>query len=52
MKFNPYFFFGSAVIASILLISFGAPVFPVTAGCVMAGAFTWIKTARRTSHRR
>jgi hypothetical protein len=52
MKITPYFFFSSALIASILLISYGAPIFPVLAGCLFAGVFTWVKLMRRTAHRR
>jgi hypothetical protein len=52
MKVTPYFFFGSALIASILLVSFGAPIVPVLAGCLLAGLFTWLKFVRRAAHRR
>jgi hypothetical protein len=42
MKFRRYFFFGCASIASIILISSGAPMCPVLFGCTIKGGFNWI----------
>lgn len=49
MKPKWTFFLGAAALAAYFLIANGMPLFPVLAGCGLAGLVTWWKLSRQTA---
>ncbi len=46
MKYRWHYFLAAVLFSAYLLVSRGAPLVPVAAGCVLAALFTWRMIAR------
>jgi hypothetical protein len=46
MRYRWHYFLAAVFFSAYWLVTRGAPILPVAAGCVLAALFTWRKIAR------